>query len=123
MVYRWAAEADAEPFRHPSTRNVHEIDALPHFHKIRSARKQTDKQLARFVIPLVVVNRAALQINQGRRVDGKTEFAGRHGHTQRQLGIADIGPIQLVEEIAKLDVVSMTPIEALNLLYQLKQKL
>ena len=79
--------ADAEPFRHPSTRNVHEIDALPHFHKIRSARKQTDKQLARFVIPLVVVNRAALQINQGRRVDGKTEFAGRHGHTQRQLGI------------------------------------
>ena len=52
---------------------------------------------------------------------GKTILEGGKG-TQRQLGIADIGPIQLVEEIAKLDVVSMTPIDALNKLFELNEK-
>ena len=41
---------------------------------------------------------------------------------QRQLGFEEIGPITLVEEISKLDVVSMTPIEALNKLFELKEK-
>ena len=52
---------------------------------------------------------------------GKTILEGGKG-TQRQLGIADIGPIQLVEEIARLDVVSMTPIDALNKLFELNEK-
>lgn len=52
---------------------------------------------------------------------GKTILEGGKG-TQRQLGIGDIGPIQLVEEIAKLDVVSMTPIDALNKLFELNEK-
>jgi len=42
--------------------------------------------------------------------------------TDRQLGILDVGPIQIVEEIAKLDVVSMTPIDALNKLFELNEK-
>ena len=40
----------------------------------------------------------------------------------RQLGFMDIGPIQLVQEITELDVVSMTPIEALNKLFELNEK-
>ncbi len=41
---------------------------------------------------------------------------------ERQLGFEEIGPITLVEEISNLDVVSMTPIEALNKLFELKEK-
>ena len=52
---------------------------------------------------------------------GKTILDKSRG-TQRQLGIADLEPIRLVEEIAKLDVVSMTPIEALNKLFELNEK-
>ncbi|NLF26257.1 MAG: DNA mismatch repair protein MutS, partial [Clostridiales bacterium] len=42
--------------------------------------------------------------------------------TDRQLGILDVGPIQIVEEIAKLDVIGMTPIDALNKLFELNEK-
>ena len=52
---------------------------------------------------------------------GKTILEGGKG-TQRQLGFGDIGPVQLVEEIARLDVVSMTPIDALNKLFELNEK-
>ena len=40
----------------------------------------------------------------------------------RQLGMLDFKPMELVEEISKLDVVSMTPIEALNKLFELNEK-
>ena len=40
----------------------------------------------------------------------------------RQLGMLDFKPMELVEEIAKLDVVSMTPIDALNKLFELNEK-
>ncbi|MDO5322998.1 MAG: DNA mismatch repair protein MutS, partial [Clostridia bacterium] len=40
----------------------------------------------------------------------------------RQLGIMDFKPMQLVQEIAELDVVSMTPIEALNKLFEINEK-
>ena len=40
----------------------------------------------------------------------------------RQLGILDFKPMQLVQEIAELDVVSMTPIEALNKLFEINEK-
>ena len=40
----------------------------------------------------------------------------------RQLGMLDFKPMELVEEIADLDVVSMTPIDALNKLFELNEK-
>ena len=40
----------------------------------------------------------------------------------RQLGMLDFKPMELVEEVAKLDVVSMTPIDALNKLFELNEK-
>ena len=40
----------------------------------------------------------------------------------RQLGFMDFKPMELVQEIAEMDVVSMTPIEALNKLYELNEK-
>lgn len=52
---------------------------------------------------------------------GKTILDKSRG-TQRQLGIADLEPIRLVEEISQLDVVSMTPIDALNKLFELNEK-
>ena len=65
---------------------------------------------------------ARLEVNDEVRGSiGKTILEGGKG-TQRQLGIADIEPIRLVEEIAKLDVVSMTPIDALNKLFELNEK-
>ena len=65
---------------------------------------------------------ARLEVNDEVRGSiGKTILEGSKG-TQRQLGIADIEPIRLVEEIAKIDVVSMTPIDALNKLFELNEK-
>ncbi len=40
----------------------------------------------------------------------------------RQLGMLDFAPMSLVQEIAALDVVSMTPIDALNKLFELNEK-
>lgn len=40
----------------------------------------------------------------------------------RQLGMLDFKPMELVEEISQLDVVSMTPIDALNKLFELNEK-
>ena len=42
--------------------------------------------------------------------------------SDRQLGFMDFKPMELVQEIAQMDVVSMTPIEALNKLYELNEK-
>jgi hypothetical protein len=36
--------------------------------------------------------------------------------------MAEFKPMELVEEISRLDVVSMTPIEALNKLFELNEK-
>ena len=36
--------------------------------------------------------------------------------------ILDFKPMELVQEIAELDVVSMTPIEALNKLFEINEK-
>ncbi|MBQ8086971.1 MAG: DNA mismatch repair protein MutS, partial [Clostridia bacterium] len=40
----------------------------------------------------------------------------------RQMGLLDEAPMALANEIAELDVVSMTPIEALNKLFELNEK-
>ena len=52
---------------------------------------------------------------------GKSILENRKG-TERQLDMLDFKPMGLVEEIAALDVVGMTPIEALNKLFELNEK-
>ena len=53
---------------------------------------------------------------------GKTILDKRKNSGNRQVGMMDYKPMELTDEIAKLDVVSMTPIEALNKLFELNEK-
>ena len=53
---------------------------------------------------------------------GKSILDKRRVTNERQLGFDEIRPMALVDEITALDVVSMTPIEALNKLFELKEK-
>ncbi len=53
---------------------------------------------------------------------GASILDDRKVKNERQVGILDIGPMALVQEITELDVVSMTPIEALNKLFELNEK-
>jgi len=52
---------------------------------------------------------------------GRSILDERRGQ-DRQLGMLDFKPMELVEEISALDVVSMTPIDALNKLFELNEK-
>ncbi len=53
---------------------------------------------------------------------GASIMDDRKVKNERQVGFMDIGPMALVQEITELDVVSMTPIEALNKLFELNEK-
>ncbi|MBP3409362.1 MAG: DNA mismatch repair protein MutS [Clostridia bacterium] len=53
---------------------------------------------------------------------GKSILDKRKVTNDRQVGFDEIGPMSLVQEITELDVVSMTPIEALNKLFELNEK-
>ncbi len=53
---------------------------------------------------------------------GRTILDKRKNGGDRQVGMMDFKPMELTEEIARLDVVSMTPIEALNKLFELNEK-
>lgn len=53
---------------------------------------------------------------------GKSILDDHKKPVDRQLGLLDFQPMELVQEISKLDVVSMTPIDALNKLFELNEK-
>ena len=53
---------------------------------------------------------------------GQTILDGRKNAGNRQVSMAEFKPMELVEEISALDVVSMTPIDALNKLFELNEK-
>ena len=53
---------------------------------------------------------------------GASILDDRKVKNDRQVGFMDIGPMALVQEITELDVVSMTPIDALNKLFELNEK-
>ena len=53
---------------------------------------------------------------------GQSILDKRKVTNDRQVGFDEIGPMTLVQEITELDVVSMTPIEALNKLFELNEK-
>lgn len=59
--------------------------------------------------------------NQEKGSIGKSIIENRK-LADRQLGIMDFKPMELAQEIAALDVVSMTPIDALNKLFELNEK-
>jgi len=53
---------------------------------------------------------------------GKTILDNSKNAGNRQISMMDFQPMELVEELAALDVVSMTPIDALNALFRLNEK-
>lgn len=53
---------------------------------------------------------------------GKTILDKRKNGGDRQLSLTDLGPMQLVDEIREIDVMSMSPIDALNALFKLSEK-
>ena len=53
---------------------------------------------------------------------GQSILDKRKNGGDRQLGLMDFKPMELVQEISELDVVSMTPIDALNKLFELNEK-
>ncbi len=53
---------------------------------------------------------------------GKSILDNSKNAGNRQISMMDFQPMELVEELAALDVVSMTPIDALNKLFQLNEK-
>ena len=66
---------------------------------------------------------ARLEVNdQARGNLGQNILDDHKNPKDRQLGMMDFAPMALVQEIAGLDVVSMTPIDALNKLFQINEK-
>ncbi|MBQ8108693.1 MAG: DNA mismatch repair protein MutS [Clostridia bacterium] len=59
---------------------------------------------------------------QKRGTIGQNILDDRKKPADRQLGMLDFQPMELVQEIAALDVVSMTPIDALNKLFEINEK-
>lgn len=53
---------------------------------------------------------------------GQSILDKRKNGGDRQLALTDIAPMQLVEEIRGLDVMSMSPMDALNVLFKLSEK-
>ena len=53
---------------------------------------------------------------------GRSILDKRKVINDRQVGFDELGPMALVQEITELDVVGMTPIEALNKLFELNEK-
>ncbi len=66
---------------------------------------------------------ARLEVDgQARGTIGQNILDDRKKPQDRQLGMLDFQPMELVQEIAALDVVGMTPIDALNKLFELNEK-
>ena len=66
---------------------------------------------------------ARLEVDdQTRGSIGQSILDKRKNGGDRQVGMLDFKPMELVQELSELDVVSMTPIEALNKLFELNEK-
>ena len=93
----------------------------------------TDKSFGIYVarlagVPRPVVARAQeiearLEVsNQGDNSIGQNILGSRHKKKNEQVGLMDVGKTEFVEEVRNLDVMAMTPIDALNKLFLLKEK-
>ena len=65
---------------------------------------------------------ARLEVDDQQRGNLGQNILDEHKSKDRQLGMLDFAPMALVQEIAALDVVSMTPIDALNKLFEINEK-
>ncbi len=65
---------------------------------------------------------AKLEVDDQQRGNLGQNILKEHKTRDRQLGLMDFQPMELAQEIAALDVVSMTPLDALNKLYELNEK-
>ena len=65
---------------------------------------------------------ARLEVDDQQRGNLGQNILKEHRAKDRQLGLMDFKPMELAQEIAGLDVVSMTPLDALNKLYELNEK-
>ena len=79
-------------------------------------------------LPAGVISRARqimarLEVDDDARGSiGKTILDKRKNAGDRQIALTDYQPMELVEEIRRMDVMSMSPIDALNTLYRLSEK-
>ena len=78
-------------------------------------------------LPKSVITRARqimarLEVDDQQRGNLGQNILDDHKTKDRQLGMMDFRPMELVQEIAALDVVSMTPIDALNKLFEINEK-
>ena len=65
---------------------------------------------------------ARLEVDDEERGNLGKNILDEHKTKDRQVGLLDFKPMELAQEIAQLDVVSMTPIDALNKLFELNEK-
>ena len=65
---------------------------------------------------------ARLEVDDQERGNLGKNILDEHKTKDRQVGLLDFKPMELAQEIASLDVVSMTPIDALNKLFELNEK-
>ncbi len=65
---------------------------------------------------------ARLEVDDQQRGNLGQNILDDHRAKDRQLGMLDFQPMELVQELAALDVVSMTPIDALNKLFEINEK-
>ncbi len=78
-------------------------------------------------VPAPVINRARqimarLEVDEQQKGSlGESIVAGKKG-ADRQMAIQDIAPMEIVDDLVALDIMAMSPIEALNTLFTLKEK-
>ena len=65
---------------------------------------------------------AKLEVDDQQRGNLGQNILKEHKARDRQLGLMDFQPMEFAQEVAALDVVSMTPLDALNKLFELNEK-
>ena len=65
---------------------------------------------------------AKLEVDDQQRGNLGQNILKEHKAKDRQLGLMDFQPMEFAQEVAALDVVSMTPLDALNKLFELNEK-
>ena len=60
--------------------------------------------------------------NQGQNSIGQNILGAGHKKKNEQVGLEDFAKTEFIEEIRELDVLSMTPMDALNKLFILREK-
>ena len=65
---------------------------------------------------------ARLEVDDETSAIGQSILDNRKNGGDRQMSLTDFQPMELVEEIRKIDVMSMSPIDALNTLFTLVEK-